>query len=506
MSVVTNICLVKAIHWLLLLMIVLSNIKVYSQEKMTYAKSYALVIGIDSYPSQAWPSLLKSVDEAEKVVPFLARRGFEVHVLYNEHATGVSIRTKLSELARKIKNNDRFVFYFAGHGHTEKVAGNEWGYIVPYNGTDNSGTFLSFREIELYSEQMNMASAQLFVLNSCFGGFRSEQSISTQNISSQNSEELLVEKSRQYIAAGGKDQSIMEGPFLGDSSFTDNIIDSVINGKADYNDDGVVTFSELAEYVLLVSKTKYQSPHSGRLNGHLLGDFKFSVKAVRSDTTAIISGANYYPGNSLGIEFVLISPGEFMTGRRGSNRPPRNIRVLKPFYIGKYEITQGQWNEVMGENRSFNKGDMFPVDSVSWNDAQEFIRRLNEIENCEGCYRLPTEAEWEFVAQKGWSPRERYLNSIAWYNSNSRGSTHPVGTKEANILQVHDMFGNVMEWVDDWYLGDFSITSNITGSKVLKGGAWLSSKDQLRPSIQYNNKPNFRYISYGFRIVREFEN
>ena len=162
--------------------------------------------------------------------------------------------------------------------------------------------------------------------------------------------------------------------------------------------------------------------------------------------------------NGIGMEFVLIPAGTFRMGGSGlradpSEKPRHEVTITRPFYIGKYEVTQGQWQAVMGSNPSFfdECGERCPVDSVSLIDAQGLAGRLNEMEGTDS-YRLPTEAEWEYAARAG-SEKDRYgpVDEIAWHLGNASDRTHPVGGKMPNAFGLHDTLGNVAEWVQDWF-------------------------------------------------------
>ena len=204
-----------------------------------------------------------------------------------------------------------------------------------------------------------------------------------------------------------------------------------------------------------------------------------------------------------GIEFVWIPPGEFRMGSTSRHadsdeKPVTRVRLTRGFWLGKYEVTQRQWEGVMGSNPSgFNScGGDCPVEGFSWNDAQEFIGKLNGRSGGRR-YRLPTEAEWEYAARAGTttdtyagditkpSGNDPVLNRIAWYRENSGGGTHPVGRKAPNAWGLHDMLGNVREWVGDWY-GDYS-GGTVTdpdgprsGSvRVNRGGSWNYDRQGL---------------------------
>jgi formylglycine-generating enzyme required for sulfatase activity len=161
---------------------------------------------------------------------------------------------------------------------------------------------------------------------------------------------------------------------------------------------------------------------------------------------------------SLEMQFVKIAPGEFMMGCsvgdidcNDDERPIHRVQITNAFEIGKYEVTQAQWQAVMGSNPSTMKGDDHPVETISKNDAHDFLNKLNE-RNDGYHYRLPTEAEWEYAARAG--SKEPYagrLDDIAWYAGNSDDETHAVGKKKPNAWGLYDVQGNVRELVEDWY-------------------------------------------------------
>jgi len=170
----------------------------------------------------------------------------------------------------------------------------------------------------------------------------------------------------------------------------------------------------------------------------------------------------------------------------------------KGFYIGKFEVTQAQWQEVMGSNPSFFKGSNLPVEKVSWDDVQEFINKLNARTGKN--YRLPTEAEWEFAA-KGGNLTKGYeysgsnnIDDVAWYKENSGEKTNPVGTKKPNELGIYDMSGNVLEWCQDWYDSSYQ-------ERVLRGGSWCFRAAGVRVLSRIYGTPGNRRDDYGFRLA-----
>ena len=204
--------------------------------------------------------------------------------------------------------------------------------------------------------------------------------------------------------------------------------------------------------------------------------------------------------------------GDSLGGRRSDDQPVHEVCV-DDFHIGKYEVTQGQWKALMGNNPSDNKGsDNYPVEKVSWNDVQEFILKLNEKTG--HSYRLPTEAEWEYAARSGGKP-EQYsggadIDAVTWYQSNSGGKTHNVGTKVPNGLGIHDMSGNVWEWVQDWYDSGYysgSPRDNPKGPpsgthRIGRGGSWYNDAGFCRSTNRYRYSPEIRDDFLGFRLVK----
>ena len=222
-----------------------------------------------------------------------------------------------------------------------------------------------------------------------------------------------------------------------------------------------------------------------------------------------------------GVEFKMIKVegGTFRMGATSeqgsdaydSEKPVHSV-TLSDYYIGETEVTQELWEAVMGSNPSYCKGNnQRPVERVSWNDCQEFINKLNRLTGKN--FRLPAEAEWEYAARGGkYSRGYKYsgrndVDEVAWYESNSGETTHPVATKEANELGLYDMNGNVWEWCKDWY-GYYQSNSqtNPTGPsrgefRVLRGGSWFNDDRDLRVSGRGGFTPDGRGSNFGLRLA-----
>ena len=223
------------------------------------------------------------------------------------------------------------------------------------------------------------------------------------------------------------------------------------------------------------------------------------------------------PGGTLGGEFVQVPGGTFEMGCGAwqsdceeTEKPAQTITV-GGFEIGKYEVTQGQWKAVMGSNPSrFSAcGDNCPVEQVTWNEVQEFIKKLNA--KGQGKYRLPTEAEWEYACRSGGKP-EKYcggdnLDQVAWYKGNATSTTHPVGQKTPNGLGIYDMSGNVWEWTCSEY-GQYGQGKDHTQCSkdgphwVFRGGSWNHYEEENRSTLRQEGSPNISFSFRGFRLVR----
>jgi len=248
-------------------------------------------------------------------------------------------------------------------------------------------------------------------------------------------------------------------------------------------------------------------------------------------------------GNGETLTLVLIPPGEFLMGsnkaeqasflqgtdavrdgyvreRIPSEGPQHWARITRPFYLGKYEVTQRQWDVVMGDNPShFTDNSSHPVEQIRWDDTQPFLTELNEIcMDPKLTFILPTEAQWEYACRAGTTTMwhsghsEVDLQDFAWFEANSAGRTHPVGQLSPNAFGLYDMLGNVWEWCADWYAADYyanSVLNDPAGCSegefhVRRGGAWRCRVWSCRSAVRHDLTEGW-YFALGFRVVATIE-
>lgn len=237
---------------------------------------------------------------------------------------------------------------------------------------------------------------------------------------------------------------------------------------------------------------------------------RVTTKASYSNGTLTVNGIKY--------NMVWVDGGTFRMGATPeqdsdaySDEKPVHSVTLSSYYIGKTEVTQALWKVVMGNNPSYFKGDNLPVEDVSWNDCQAFIRKLNSLTGQN--FRLPTEAEWEFACRGGNNSRgykysgSNYIDNVAWYRDNSGGKTHSVATKLPNELGIYDMSGNVWEWCSDWK-GYYSSGAQIDpkgpydgSSRVHRGGSWNCVAGICRSFTRDLYGPYGHSGTFGLRLV-----
>lgn len=274
-----------------------------------------------------------------------------------------------------------------------------------------------------------------------------------------------------------------------------DIIDDLLNGlndlkNHDINGDGKVTIDDV---VALVDQCLHGDEEAG-------DDSVFNVNGVFFEMIPVKAGS-----------FDMGTP-PTQTGSSTHERPVHKVNLSKDFMLGKTPVTQELWLAVMGNNPSYFKGDLQrPVEYVSWDDCQEFIAKLNGLTGKK--FRLPTEAEWEYAAKGGDKSNGTAFagsntpKSVAWYSSNSNGTTQPVGGKEPNELGLYDMSGNVCEWVNDIYAAyNAAEQTDPTGAqsgnfKVYRNGSYVDAASNCRCGYRYPAEPTYKKTFIGLRLA-----
>ena len=290
-----------------------------------------------------------------------------------------------------------------------------------------------------------------------------------------------------------------------------------------FSTDGGNTYTTLAQS--LTGDIGQVQPGNRKIVWNMLQDAaEWEVARARFKIMAKDDSRLTFTANGVSFTMVAVQGGTFTMGctaEQGSDcesdEKPAHSVSLNDYFIGQTEVTQGLWKAVMGSNpASFKNGDSYPVETVSWDDCQQFISRLNSLLSSQlggKRFALPTEAQWEYAARGGKKSNgykyagSNSLSSVGWYTDNSSSSTHPVAQKAANELGLYDMSGNVWEWCQDWY-GSYSRSaqSNPSGAasgsgRVLRGGSWDSRARGCRVSFRLINTPSYCGGYYGLRLV-----
>jgi formylglycine-generating enzyme required for sulfatase activity len=572
------------------------NDKGNSESRPLYKESHALLIGVSDYNNE-FPYLHGVEKDIASLQEVLSNMGFSVLVLKNPtHNTLDSAFLSFILEFGKEKDN-RLLFYFAGHGFTEKKSnGVSIGYICPANTPNPSKDprfslyAIPLNRIEYYEQQIECKHA-LFIFDACFAGqlYSSSRSDLSETITFKT-----LKPVREYITSGSADETVPD-----QSIFCESLINALSTDVADSYKDGYLTCTELAMFleteVINKSKnTQHPQFYKSRVADFNQGDFvfklndtihkniivdlkqskkdygtielttempgdlfidnKFFAKVNKDNVCTIknlelgdhilkVEGSEIwkndielkYNGEIVkvevkkkivkdAVEMVFIKGGTFAMGSddiiADPSESPAHWVELQDFYLGKYEITQSQWQSIMGNNPAkSNIGPNFPVESISWDEIQAFIRRLNDSTNRK--YRLPTEAEWEYACKAG---RASYFNTgdcIDTRQANFDGNypyincnvsmpyqgTTIVGKFPPNNFGLYDMHGNVWEWCSDRH-GHYSslLQRNPKGPpegnyRVYRGGSWRNEADKCRSTFRGGGAPKITNDSIGFRLA-----
>lgn len=498
----------------------------------SYKESHALVVGIGDYTG-GWPLLPGVKRDVREVTQALEKNGF--HVVVKENLDHANLEKTFRDfiLQYGLAPENRLLLYFAGHGYTLKNTyapddPTQWtGVIVARDAPLPTKEITSeFRAKTLPIDRFTSMARDiqsrhaLFIFDSCFSGARGfslfvpSPDDLVQGVTAKTGEYV-----RQFISSGSADQQVPDV-----SAFRKYFI-LALEGEADRNHDGFVAGSELGIFLqekVMGETERQQTPQFGKIHDSRLnkGEFLFPLTAPTATACVSTPLPPSVPSpwvNTLGMEFVAIPAAELRMGTDAipTLRPSHKVIISQPFYMGKYEVTQAQWTAVMGENPSRFTGDpQLPVENVSWNDVQAFLRQLNAREGTTR-YRLPTEAEWEHASRScatttyPFGDDANQLERYAWAETNAGERTHAIGQLRPNGWGLHDMLGNVWEWCQDWY-GAYPATAvtNPQGAargvfRVYRGCGWLRGESPLycHPATRHGARPNFTHPALGFRVA-----
>jgi formylglycine-generating enzyme required for sulfatase activity len=407
-----------------------------------------------------------------------------IHIegLSDAQASKVGIQKAIAAISAKVKPWDSFILFVASHGFLQD---NQY-YIVTadFDGVIDTTKMISSNEIVGMSKNIKSLS-QLLIFDTCHAG--GVDNIIGGLYDARMS--VMAKKMGLHIyASAGSKQTALDG-YKGNGLFTHALLKSIAAGSTtDSNHDNEISVAELGEQArqetLAISTTLGFAQSPNIINfGKDNALFRLGGKVAATDCT-------------LCPDMVVIPAGSFNMGSntgRSDEKPLHRVNFAKPFSMGKTEVTQAQWHGIMGSNPSQHKGcNSCPVEQVSWDDAQAYIKTLNAKTGRQ--YRLPSEAEWEYACRAGGQHEfcgSDAIDSIAWYGGhtpdipkfgqpdkatgNSRSETHPVATKQPNAWGLFDMSGNVAEWVEDSYHGKY-INGVSDGSYLgapSDGSAWM---------------------------------
>ena len=492
---------------------------------------FALLVGVDDY------SNLKKLqfcgNDSRALRDQLVSAGFPADqvVLMHDDAKEnrfrpfkANIERQLALLLNEVEADDLVVVAFSGHG----VQPGETAYFCPADGNiDDAQTLIPLTGKQgVYDQlQKSKAALKLVIVDACRddlriagkGGSRDAEDVAR----------FVREPPPPGIVclrSCGPGQKSQADPQLKHGVFMHYVLEG-FSGKADGNGDGFVSVDELSTYAAQETKKHVRLQFNDYQSPDLKGDFDIEVRDFR--LARAVAAVGKALTNSIGMELVLIPAGKFRMGSpasekdRDDDEAQVDVTLTKAFYLGKTEVTQGQWRAVMGTTPWKGKdyvreGDRYAATFVSWEDASNFCKKLAAKDNAP--YRLPTEAEWEYACRGGQMTRfsfgddDSQLGDYAWWggfegdgNAKNEWYAHEVRLKRPNPLGLFDMHGNVWEWCQDVHDkqlpgGTDPLVSTGSG-RVFRGGSWFNDATTCRAANRGGLDPSSRSNSLGFRVA-----
>jgi formylglycine-generating enzyme required for sulfatase activity len=517
---------------------------------------YAVIVGINHFDDvKALATLHFCVADAKLLAEILVKRcGYPADGITllcdgepaDRLPTGANIEAKIKAAVRKVEPGDTLLVYISCHGGVDSGQ----SHLCPSD-FDSKNPAVSYIAVEHLRDwiQGSKATQKLLVLDACHSGASAATSSKAGGLGGDVSKTLLAGGLITFAAAAS-DQSAQENGAIGHGLFTYHLSDGLA-GKADADHDGIVDSDEAYRYTL--SHVQQNAEQLGVvqtpvrvIGGDVVGVFALSRVGGEAE---MVSALDTKPGavlrNSIGMKFSLVMPGGFRSGSP-DNEPGRNddehlrtIAIGRPFFLGRYEVTQGEFRQMMNANPSwFCKdgggkdavGDLdttrFPVEQVTWDEAVEFCRKLSALpaEKSTGrSYRLPTEAEWEYACRAGTqtifstgdrlSSNDANVNGDKPYLDSAPGPnlrrTTTVGSYKPNAWELYDMHGNAAEMCSDWYaemrsssMPSMDPRGPEEGTKhVVHGGSYAGDVNFCRAAARRAYEADYRSKSTGFRVV-----
>jgi formylglycine-generating enzyme required for sulfatase activity len=485
---------------------------------MSEGHRYAILIGSCEFPEYPSLSPLRCPkNDAEGLAAVLTSSDFglftEQQVFVNEpHG---SVARAVNRTFKAARWQDQILVYYSGHG----ILDNEGHLHLAMTDTEVDALEATAMPVEFLRKLFNNHRCKrvAIILDCCYSG-----AVSKDLLKSGVNDQLQLMRGIYILTASTAAQPAREKDGDRYSLLTKHIINGISQGEADGDNDGFVSMDDLFNYVTArvpQEAPQYPTKYELDVRGHRLFIAR-SFSAVSSPTIApksptVRESEASFTENLKGVALtmILVPGGKFKMGSPEGEgdedeRPEREVTV-PGFYIGKYEITQAQWEAVMGNDPSYFKGDRnLPVENVSWHDAKEFCKKITQMTDKE--YRLPSEAEWEYACRAGTTGTSAgTLDGMAWYDSNSEGNTHPVGEKEPNAYGLYDMLGNVSEWCEDVWNGNYESAprdgsawlDGDSRAHTLRGGSWDKPGWVCRSTFRGLGGEDGRGYAVGFRVV-----
>jgi formylglycine-generating enzyme required for sulfatase activity len=477
-------------------------------------RKLALVIGNASYAEGA---LKNPTNDARLMESTLRQLGFQVERIENVDLQ--KMKRAVRDFGSRAQTADVALIFFAGHGMQVKGE----NYLIPIGAQVNREADIDIEAFRASSlvEQVEGAKVGLIILDACRNNpFQSRVRGNSRGLSRMEASSGVI------IAYAAEANNVADDGRGGNGLYTSYLAKHLATPGLEIRQ----VFRRTALDVERESKRDQRPREYDGLRADLFlsGQQIASVQveptaAPRPEPVSVrpapASSQSQSGSSALSGEMVLIPSGVFTMGSaageadRGNDEGPQRQVRLERFELGKYEVTQGQWLAVMGNNPSSFKacGAECPVEQVSWDEVQVFIKRLNDRTGL--VYRLPSESEWEYGCRAG--EQQRYcgsneVESVAWYDKNSSAKMQRVGQKRANAWGLHDMSGNVWEWTQDCW-NDSYVNAPLTGAartdgncvrRAQRGGSWFSGARGVRAAIRSHDETANRFSNVGFRLAR----